>query len=146
MKAHMLLHVETAVHTMYPQATGTVWGHLESMFFEVSRELEKEKEQIFQDMYKDYINVLCGTQVTGTLNKEQRMMRGEIAEEVRKTYELFQRLLNGESLEDLTGKDDKEMAEEIEEDEPALDSEEAKREEATEASTFPAGNDMDVED
>lgn len=69
MKNHMCSHVNTIVDTMYPQATGTVWAHLEAMFLEVSKELEKEKDEIYESMYKDHMSVLCGTHIDGMMPK-----------------------------------------------------------------------------
>jgi hypothetical protein len=95
----MCSHVGNMVNTMYPQATSTVWAHLEAMFLEVSKELEQEKDAIYESMYTDYMNVLCGTQIDGMMPKWERMMRRAIAEEVGKTDELFQKLLDGETEE-----------------------------------------------
>ena len=99
MKDHMISHVNNMVHTMYPEATKTVWTRLETMFLEVSKELEREKDAIYDSMYKDYMNVLCGTQIDGMMPKRERMMRGAVAEELGKADELFQKLLDGVPLD-----------------------------------------------
>lgn len=104
MKAHMISHVGSMVDKMYPDATATVWTHLEAMFKEVSRELESEKDAIYESMYTDYMNVLCGAQIDGLMPKWERTMRGAVADEVAQTDRLFQRLLDGESCDAILGK------------------------------------------
>ncbi|KAE9965164.1 hypothetical protein BLS_007810 [Venturia inaequalis] len=116
MKAHMTSHVEGMVQKMYPAATATVWGHLEAMFKAVSEELEEEKDAIYNSMYQDYMNVLCGAQIDEMMPKWERTMRGSIAEEVAKTDILFKRLLDGESRDVILGKvKDNEATEEVKE-------------------------------
>lgn len=104
MKTHMTSHVDSMVEKMYPDATATVWKHLEAMFKDVSEELEEEKDAIYDSMYQDYMNVLCGTQIDEMMPKWERTMRGSIAEEVAKTDALFQKLLDGESRDAILGK------------------------------------------
>jgi hypothetical protein len=124
----MCSHVSNMVNTMYPQATSTVWAHLEAMFLEVSKQLEQEKDAIYDSMYTDYMNVLCGTQIDGMMPKWERMMRGAIAEEVDKTDELFQKLLDGETPDVILGKIDPEMPEEVEDELEAKEAEAVKAE------------------
>jgi hypothetical protein len=112
MKGHMNQHVNTVAPTMYAEATGQVRSHLEAMFQEACAELERQKEAIFADMYKDYMNVLAGTQMPHDLMpKAERMMREDVVQEVRKTADLFQRLLLGENVDEVKGNADEEMRE-----------------------------------
>lgn len=113
----MTTHVESMVKKMYPAATATVWKHLEAMFKVVSEELEEEKDAIYNSMYQDYMNVLCGTHIDEMMPKWERTMRASIAEEVAKTDILFKRLLDGESRDAILGKTkDDEATEEVRED------------------------------
>lgn len=102
----MTSHVGNTVDSMYPQATATVWAHLEAMFLVVSKEPEHEKDAIYESMYQDYMMVLCGQQVDGLMPKWERTMRGAVADEVVKTDRLFQILLDKESLDVILGKTD----------------------------------------
>ncbi|QDS73746.1 hypothetical protein FKW77_004922 [Venturia effusa] len=105
MKAHMTSHVSSVAGKMYQDALDTVWAHLEAMLKQASNELESEKDAIYESMYQDYMNVLCGTQIDGMMPKWERTMRGAVADEVAQTDKLFQRLLVGESCDIILGRD-----------------------------------------
>ncbi|TID24181.1 hypothetical protein E6O75_ATG02546 [Venturia nashicola] len=124
MKTHMTSHVSSMVDKMYPDATATVWARLEAMLKEASSELENEKDIIYESMYQDYMNVLCGTHIDGMMPKWERTMRGSIADEVAQTDKLFQSLLDGENLDAILSRNvDAEATEEVKKDEDGSEGE-----------------------
>lgn len=103
MKALMTDHVTRQSAVMFKHATTILDKHLTDMRCKVEEEMENKKEGVFEEIRRDYMNVIAGVQVgDGQMSLVERECRADVKGKIQGTSDMFTRLvaLGGDYRED----------------------------------------------